>query len=328
MKPRVTILVAAYNAASTLPRCLDSLLVEQTLRDIEVIAVDDCSTDHTLQLLTERAAADPRLHVLQTEHNSGQAVARNQALAVAQGEFTCMVDADDWLSPDCLEQAVQIFDRHPRTDSVVLHLMQHFEDGSEEEYPLPRQLTEHTALTGTEAFELCIDSWQLHGLYVVRTALHKQYPFDTTTRLYSDDNTSRLHYLHSREVRLCPGIYHYRKHAASTTNAFHMHRFDFMEAQLSLLLTLKKENVAPRLIKLFEGQRWYVFISCYRLYLRHKAELSDADRKDLQARFRTILHTFRPSRLRLRYRWKPFYMLTTNVRLFDLQQRLYMRIKG
>ncbi|MCR5180853.1 MAG: glycosyltransferase [Bacteroidaceae bacterium] len=324
--PQIAILVAAYNAEQTLPRCLDSLC-QQSLQDIEIWCVDDCSTDDTLSLLRTRARLDPRLHVLQTPENSGQAVARNLALQEVTAPFVCMVDADDWLSTDALQQALDIFNNYPLTDCCVFRLVQYYEDGREEPYGLPAQLELGSLLTGKEAFELCLDGWQLHGLYVTRTELHRQYPFDTTTRLYSDDNTSRIHYLHSREVRACAGTYYYRKHADSMTISFNLRRFDFMEAQLSLKWALREVELSRDLLRRVEGGRWVTFLACYRLYLEHEEEILPEDRQALQQRFRTILHTFRPSRLALRYRWKPGYWLMINTRCFDWQQRGYCWMK-
>ena len=322
---QIAVLIAAYNAASTLPECLDSLC-GQTLTDIELICVDDSSSDNTLTLLQNRAANDSRIVVLQTSVNSGQAVARNLALEHATAPLVCMVDADDWLSPDALERAVEVFRQHPSTDSVVFRLRRVWSGGEqcrEEEWPMPEVFDKRGVISGQEAFELCMDGWKLHGLYAVRTALHRQIPFDTATRLYSDDNTSRLHYLHSREVRVCDGIYFYRQHEASMTTSFNIHRFDYMEANLSLREALLKENVTPAVLRKFEGHRWFTFIACYSLYLTHRDEFSVADIDSLRHRFSTILHTFRASRLPLRYRLKPGYWLTLNSRLFDFQQRCY-----
>ena len=324
--PKVAILVAAYNAEQTLPQCLDSLC-HQTLQDIEILCVDDCSTDDTALLLRTRARLDNRIRVFQTPKNSGQAVARNLALQEVQAPLVCMVDADDWLSADALQSACDVFEQYPLTDCCTFHLREHYEDGHEEDFGLPTQLELGEALSGKEAFELCLDGWQLHGLYVTRTDLHRQFPFDTTTRLYSDDNTSRIHYLHSRSVRACEGVYYYRKHAESMTISFSLRRFDFMEAQLSLKWALKGVDIPQRLRQRVEGNRWYTFLGCYRLYLQHEKEISEADRRQLQQRFSTILHTFRPSRLKLRYRWKPGYWLTTNTRLFDIQQRCIQKLK-
>lgn len=327
MTPQIAVLVAAFNAEQTLPRCLDSLS-QQTLKDIEIMCIDDCSTDDTLSLLQARSRMDSRIHVLRTSKNSGQAVARNLGLKEVTAPYVCMVDADDWLSPDALESALNIFQLHPRTDCCVFHLTQHYEDGHEEDFGMPSQLELGDMLSGQQAFELCLDGWQLHGLYVTRTALHQKYPFDTATRLYSDDNTSRIHYLHSREVRACAGVYYYRKHADSMTTSFNLRRFDFMEAQLSLKWALKNVSLPKALLRRLEGGRWMTFLTCYRLYLQHESEIQQTDRTELNKRFDTILHTFRPSRLPLKYRWKPGYWLTSNSWFFNKQQRSYYFLKS
>ena len=108
------------------------------------------------------------------------------------------------------------------------------------------------------------------------------------------------------------------------TLSFNLRRFDFMEAQLSMKFALRGIELPRELLRRVEGGRWMTFIGCYRLYLQHEAEIQEADREALHQRFKTILHTFRPSRLPLRYRWKPGNWLTTSTRMFDLQQRAYM----
>ncbi|MDY6407290.1 MAG: glycosyltransferase family 2 protein, partial [Pseudomonadota bacterium] len=97
----VAIIIPAYNAEATLARCLDSAC-QQTLKDIEIICIDDGSTDDTLNILNEYARKDNRITVLHQE-NSGQAIARNKGLRVAAGEYIQFLDADDYLDPDACE---------------------------------------------------------------------------------------------------------------------------------------------------------------------------------------------------------------------------------
>ncbi|MBQ2186601.1 MAG: glycosyltransferase family 2 protein, partial [Bacteroidaceae bacterium] len=91
--PKVTILVAAYNASAYLRCCLDSLL-SQTLDDFQAICVDDASTDDTLSILREYHTRDHRIEVIHLSQNQGQAHARNIGLAQARGSYICMLDAD------------------------------------------------------------------------------------------------------------------------------------------------------------------------------------------------------------------------------------------
>ena len=95
---RVSVIVPVYNAEKTLARCLDSVL-GQTMEDLEVLAVDDGSTDDSLRLLREYAARDARVRVF-AQANSGVAAARNLAVSHAEGEYLQFVDSDDRLPPD------------------------------------------------------------------------------------------------------------------------------------------------------------------------------------------------------------------------------------
>ncbi len=281
---RVSVLMAVCNAAPWLRQAVDSVL-GQTLQDVELLAVDDASTDDSLGILEDYAARDRRVRVMRNATNQGQAVARNVALAQATGEYVCMLDADDWLSPDALEKATQAF-TDARVGCVVLDLV--YEDGDgQRRHPRPQRDT----MTGEEAFRLSLD-WTLHGLYVVRRDLHQRYPYDTSERLYSDDNTTRLHYLHSQLVRVCDGEYHYRQHAASTTQAFSARRFLHMRANLSMRDTLLKEGVGEDIIRDYDRVRWNNYRGMMRLYYKHCKELTPDERRTVWSDFRRIYRTF------------------------------------
>ena len=99
--PAISIIVPAYNMARYLPECLDSVL-NQTLKNIEILCVDDGSTDDTLDILNHYAANDSRIKVIHQE-NKGLAGARNTALEKATGLFIQCLDADDYLEPDTCE---------------------------------------------------------------------------------------------------------------------------------------------------------------------------------------------------------------------------------
>ena len=92
--PKVSVIIPVYNVAPYLKRCLDSLLT-QTLQDIEILCIDDCSTDNSLEILNQYAHKDKRVHVICLQTNQGAAVARNKGLEVAKGEYLGFVDPDD-----------------------------------------------------------------------------------------------------------------------------------------------------------------------------------------------------------------------------------------
>ena len=99
-RPLISVIIPVYDVAAYLPECLDSVLGQGG--DVEVIAVDDASPDGCGALLADRAAADPRLHVVQLAVNGGPGPARNAGLARATGEYVWFVDADDRLADGAL----------------------------------------------------------------------------------------------------------------------------------------------------------------------------------------------------------------------------------
>lgn len=97
--PLVTLVVPMYNVAPYLERCLRSL-ERQTYRNIEVIIMDDCSTDGSLDIASKMAASDMRFKVFSMPRNSGAGDARQAAIEKSSGEFVGFVDADDYVDVD------------------------------------------------------------------------------------------------------------------------------------------------------------------------------------------------------------------------------------
>lgn len=101
MRPKFSIIIPVYNVAPYLRECLDSVL-SQTIEDLEVLAVDDGSTDESGKIIDEYAVKDQRITVLY-KGNGGVSSARNAGIDLAQGEFLCFVDGDDIVSPTYLQ---------------------------------------------------------------------------------------------------------------------------------------------------------------------------------------------------------------------------------
>ena len=104
--PRLSVVVPAFNVEAYLGSCLDSVL-GQTLRDLEVIVVDDCSPDRSYDVAMQWHARDSRVRVLKLPENGGLSHARNTGLAVARGEFLCFLDSDDEVEKDAYARAVE-----------------------------------------------------------------------------------------------------------------------------------------------------------------------------------------------------------------------------
>ena len=317
-----SLLVAVYNAERYLSACLDSL-VGQTLRDIQIICIDDASTDNSWNILQRYAERDCRIELIRLDTNAGQAHARNEGLRRARGRYIGFVDSDDWLSPDCLQQALETFAQHPQTGCVLLRTIYSYQDGSWKPYPMES----FTAMSGEEAFVKSL-TWKIHGIYVVRADIHRRFPYDESARAYSDDNTTRLHYLASTEVRCCQGTYFYRQHAGSTSHRISFRRFDYLTANRSMKCQLEQMGAVESILSLYENRRWLNLVDVYQFWFNHHSDLSDSEKDKGLRMIRQSWQSIETHRLTLRNKLKfgyipfrPFWWL------FRMEENLYFRLK-
>ncbi len=110
-EPLITVIVPVYNTAPYLRRCLDSVC-GQTYTNLEIICVNDGSTDDSASILAEYAARDARVKVI-SQPNAGLSAARNAALKVAMGEYVTGVDSDDYMEPIAYQEIMQLLRERP-----------------------------------------------------------------------------------------------------------------------------------------------------------------------------------------------------------------------
>ena len=125
---KLSIIIPAYNAESTIQKCLDSVLC-QSIRDYEVLVINDGSQDKTEEILKEYSHNYPDRLIFRTVQNGGQGKARNIALDLSNGEWIGFVDSDDWIDPDMFEKMLHTAEAE-NSDLVICDAMAHFPDGS------------------------------------------------------------------------------------------------------------------------------------------------------------------------------------------------------
>ena len=108
--PKVSVIIPVYNVEKYLPACLDSIL-NQTLKDIEIICVNDGSPDNSHKILDAYAMRHPQIRVINQE-NAGLSAARNTGIDAAKGEYLYFIDSDDFLHPQCLEIIHGLAEKH------------------------------------------------------------------------------------------------------------------------------------------------------------------------------------------------------------------------
>lgn len=186
--PRLTIIIPVYNTRAYLADCLLSV-ARQTLDNIEVILVNDGSTDGSEQVLKEWVHTDKRFYYIEQE-NKGLSVARNRGMSMAHGRWVAFLDSDDWLySDDCMSQLCRIAERES-ADMIAGNTWSVYADGRK-------------SLWGQHAEKAFISNETLSGgEYFVRTQKYGCYIPMVYHYLYSRD------FLSKQRLRFEPGIIH------------------------------------------------------------------------------------------------------------------------
>lgn len=115
----ITVIIPVYNAALLINRCLDAVFAQTKLYQLEVIIVDDGSTDNSLEIIKGRKE---KSIILLQQQNTGPASARNKGIAIAKGEFITFIDADDYWLPEFIEKTISVLKNN--TSLVAVSVMQ------------------------------------------------------------------------------------------------------------------------------------------------------------------------------------------------------------
>lgn len=241
--PKITVLVAVYNAEKYLRECLESL-INQTLEDIEIICINDGSTDKSQDILESYAEKDSRIKLL-IQENQGAPSARNFGLKIARGEYICPVDSDDKISLKCLEEAYKKAKKQD-LDTVIFKIMS-WKDNDIHIYTghFPNRI-----LTGKEAFILSLN-WSIGGISICKREILQKIKYNTDNA-YGDELTTRKIFYNSKKVGFSEGEYYYRENLESVTKKMTLKKFDFLKNETALLEFIKKENIYDECKEKFE----------------------------------------------------------------------------
>lgn len=319
----VSIIIAVYNTEKYIRECLDSLLC-QTYKEWEAWCVDDGSTDGSSAVLDEYGSRDSRINVVHMRENRGQAMARNYAIERCNGNYIMFLDSDDWLNADAIESARRVFSTYPKTGSVLFRCNYVYKD-REEFYPMQQ----FDCISGKEAALRSLSWKNIHGVYMVKADIHKQYLYDTSAKWYSDDNTTFQHYLVSEEVRCCEGIYNYRMREDSVTHAVSIHQFDRLDAKDSQRCMLREMNAPIDCVLLQEEMRWRWIIDCYMYYYKNRHHFTKVERKTILRRIRnswsSTIKERLPKTLIKKFGYRP---MLCSWHLFRLQEEIYFMLRA
>lgn len=208
----ISIIVAAYNVAGCLERCLKSI-IGQTFSDYEVLLIDDGSTDGSGELCDRYAQSDSRFKVIHKEHG-GIGSARRVGIDNASGTYSIHIDADDWVEPDMLSSLYST----AVAEAADMVICDYFEESAGQTGTIrqdPGKLTNKSIIRGLPD--------KLHGSCwnkLIRLDCYKRYGLNFTDGIDFGEDRLMLHRLlaHPMKISYCPrALYHYVRYTDKPT---------------------------------------------------------------------------------------------------------------
>jgi glycosyltransferase involved in cell wall biosynthesis len=176
--PKVSVILPTYNCAKYLPESIESVL-SQTCKDLELLVVDDGSTDNTKELMS-RYASRPEVVYIYQDH-AGLPAARNTGLKRASGEFIAFIDADDMFLPIRIEKQLRVFDSRKNADIVYTAWRYFYDDDRRNSMPSP-----HAKLSGDILFFLKRSNFIPIVTAMVRRSSLGEIRFDESLKSHED----------------------------------------------------------------------------------------------------------------------------------------------
>lgn len=235
--PKISVIIPVFNAEKYLSKCLDTIIL-QTYKNLEIICINDGSTDCSGQILNEYAQKDSRIIVL-NQQNSGQSIARNKGLEIATGEFVSFIDSDDWVSLSLYQKFVNALKLvNSDIDIYMFNADIFLKDQSLSDVKLKH------------VFELAV--WKIKPEKLLYSVADCSNPFDGNmavwNKIYKKSYLDFLNlkfeenlifedkvfhfesFLRTQKIYINnDALYHYRQHSASTMHTIKNNVFDIFE---------------------------------------------------------------------------------------------------
>lgn len=239
--PLISILVPVYNSEKYLAQCLDSI-INQKYKHLEIIVVDDGSTDKSGEICDEYADQNPRIKVFH-QKNKGISTTRNILLSYATGDYIGFVDSDDTISPDMYSDMLYVA-QTTGADMVVCNFTHTSNDGSPVDTEVCIPFNE--GYVSAEKYIDKISGGNCGALSIVWNKLYKRYLFENITypsgKIHEDDATIHKICHACNKIYYTPNIYYfYNSNPSSIMNKkFNIGRLDSTDAILDRIEFLKK----------------------------------------------------------------------------------------
>ncbi|HLR09650.1 MAG TPA: glycosyltransferase [Bacillota bacterium] len=216
----ISVIIPVYNVEDYLHECLDSVL-QQTYKNIEIIAVNDGSTDNSLKILENYAMKYNNITVISQE-NAGQSVARNAGLNLAKGKYIYFLDSDDYLLPEAFEDLIETMEKNHL--DLIRFAAEPFVDNinvliNKNQYNLNKYFDANKVYTKDEFLKLCLPAFAASPvLYIVkREILIDKQIFFKAGVIHEDELFTLEVFLNCHAVMYKPKFYYKRRYRPNST---------------------------------------------------------------------------------------------------------------
>ena len=233
VNPNISVTMSTYNVDEFIQESLNCI-VNQTLKNIEIICIDDGSTDDTLSILNEYAAKDSRIKVVAKLKNEGLAVARNEALKLAKGKYIAFVDGDDLIDVTLFEKAFKLAEEN-NSDMVVWDYIPFWNTN---EIAIKKQKLSSLVTIKTTDKETLLKFPSFSCVKMIRNEVINSFNVSFPVGLTRQDIPVNWKLITSLEkINLLPErLYYYRQQPEATTNRTDKRLFD-----LATVMDITKE---------------------------------------------------------------------------------------
>ncbi len=237
--PLISIFIPVYNGSAYLNRCLDSI-VNQTYNNLQIICLDDSSTDNSYSIIAGYARNDSRILLLSKTNGGNVPISWNYVKPYLKGEYISYMSQDDWMSRDNIEKNFSIM-INTNADIVVPDLIDILDKNKIYKF-IGLNGNRNISLTGIEAFIYSLN-WKIHGFFLCKTDLIIDEYFNEEN-FNSDEYITRKCFLKSKLVVFSDGIfYHNNSNPNSITKKFEFRTLTALNTDIEIIKLIIESKI-------------------------------------------------------------------------------------
>lgn len=280
---KVSVVLPVYKVERYIERCIDSLL-NQTLKEMEFIFIDDCGGDGSIELVEKKAAVDNRIKILYNETNLGTGRSRNRGIETAKGKYVGFVDPDDSIDPDYYEVLYNTAEKYG-CDSVKADRIKVFADGRKEKDTVSVRFENFPEYSERDDWFTLFNGEHQTGIY--KNEIIKQHNITNGVSKVSQDTTFLLRMMsYVKKVAFCHNVhYYYYEIEGSASNTKSEAYYEAYVVQLgekiSSVNELGDKNITAQCKYVFQILRYAIF-NVYKNLLRQHIDQTEIQKRYLE----------------------------------------------